>query len=55
MPEQMTDSLGDNRKSMLSKYDTELQTPEAQANPYDFTNPEVEQKIRNRIQKCLEV
>jgi hypothetical protein len=55
MAEQIQDSLGDQRKSMLSKYDTELQSPEAKANPYDFTNSEVEQKIKNRIQKTLEV
>lgn len=54
MAEQIQDSLGDQRKSMLSHYDTDLKD-ESKANPYDFTDPDVEQKLKNRIQKTLEV
>lgn len=52
MAEQIQDSLGDQRKSMLSHYDTDLKPG---TDPYDFTDPDVEQKIKNRIQKTLEV
>jgi len=55
MAEQIQDSLGDQRKSMLSKYDTDLQSPEAKADPYNLEIDEVKTKIQNRVQKTLEV
>jgi len=54
MPEQVQNSLGDSRKSYLSKYDIDL-TDAERLNPYDFTNPDIKLKISKRIQKTLEV